>query len=346
MTDSPEAPLEAPGAASGAGPSAPTLASATAELYSAPPQEFTQRRKDLAAAARAAGDRETARRISGLRKPTRAAWVVNHLARAEPGTAATLADLAAGLRAATDARDGRRLRDLSARRRALIDGLSDQAFTLAGLEDPPPGLREEVTATLAAALADSEVAGLLASGTLTRAATWSGFGLAAQLPRDQDQAADERQAADGLAQDQPAGQQRPGSDLRRARPPAADTQSPTTEPPAEPGQAEPGQAEPEQAPPVRLPRQARRTLIPPRPAEGTRPSPIPEAERALAVAAAVAADAAAAEELLEVRVRDLEQQLTTARADLADARRKARRAESAERKARLNLSRLRARGES
>jgi hypothetical protein len=334
--------LEAPGGASEAGPSASTLASATAELYSAPPQEFTQRRKDLAAAARAAGDRETARRITGLRKPTRAAWVVNHLARAEPGTAATLADLAAGLRAATDARDGRRLRDLSARRRALIDSLTDQAFTLAGLEDPPPGLREEVTATLAAALADSEVAGLLASGTLTRAATWSGFGLAAQLPRDQDQAADEQQAADGRAQDQPAGERRPGRDLRRARPPAADTQPPTTEPPT----AEPGQAEPEQAPPVRLPRQARRTLIPARPAEGRRPSPIPEAERALAVAAAVAADAAAAEELLEVRVRDLEQQLTTARADLADARRKARRAESAERKARLNLSRLQARGES
>jgi hypothetical protein len=52
------------------------------------------------------------------------------------------------------------------------------------------------------------------------------------------------------------------------------------------------------------------------------------------------AAAAAAEELLEDRVRDLEQQLTKARADLADARLKARHAESAERKARQALARL------
>jgi hypothetical protein len=303
VTESPDAP--------GAGSSTPTLASATAELYSAPPQEFTRRRKDLAAAARAAGERETARQITALRKPTRAAWVVNRLARAEPGTAASLADLAAGLRGATDARDGRRLRDLSARRRALIDSLTDQALSLADLADPPPALREEVTATLAAALADPEVAAHLASGTLTRAATWSGFGLDSQLPPDQ-----------------PAGQQ-----------PATGEQEP---PPAD---AEPPAARPGQAPPVRLPRQARRTLTPAPKADERRPSPIPEAERAVAVAAAVAADAAAAEELLEVRVRDLEQQLTTARADLADARRKARRAESAERKARQALTRLQARGE-
>jgi hypothetical protein len=303
VTESPDVSRDAPGATPGAADSPPTLASATAELYSAPPQEFTQRRKDLAAAARAADDRETARRITALRKPTRAAWVVNRLARAEPGTAATLADLAAGLRAATDARDGRRLRDLSARRRALIDSLTDQAFSLADLADPPPALREEVTATLAAALADPEVADRLASGSLTRAATWSGFGLAAQLPPDQ-----------------------PGQDQDRdERPPSADT----------------GRAE--QAAAVRLPRQARRTLA--QPTQDPPPSPIPEAERSLAVAEAVAADAAAAEELLEVRVRDLEQQLTTARADLADARRKARRAESAERRARQRLTRLQARGE-
>jgi hypothetical protein len=287
---------------------APTLASARAELYTAPPHEFTQRRKELVAAARAAGDRETARLITALRKPTRAAWVVNHLARSEPGMPATLADLAAGLRAATEARDGRRLRDLTAQRRALIDSLTDQAFSLASLADPPPALREEVTATLAAALADPEVASRLASGTLTRAATWSGFGLTAEPGQGP--------PADG----------RPGH-----------------EQPPEGENAEPPAAPPTPVPPVPLPRQARRTVTPP--ADGQRPSAIPEAERALAVAAAVAADAAAAEELLEVRVRDLEQQLTTARADLADARRKARRAESAERKAQQALTRLQAGGE-
>jgi hypothetical protein len=165
-------------------PGGGTLASATAELYDAPPEDFTERRKELAAAARAADDREAARQIAALRKPTRAAWVVNRLAHAEPGTPAHLADLAAGLRAAEAAKDGARLRELTARRLALVDRLTGQALSLAGLADPPPALREEVSATLAAALADPEVAAQFASGTLTRAATWSGFGLASQLPAD------------------------------------------------------------------------------------------------------------------------------------------------------------------
>ena len=92
------------------------VASAVAELYAGLPEDFTKRRKELVAAARAAGHREAARLITALRKPTRAAWVVNRLAHAEPGVAASLADLAAGLRAAEEARDGPRLRDLSARR--------------------------------------------------------------------------------------------------------------------------------------------------------------------------------------------------------------------------------------
>jgi hypothetical protein len=75
-------------------------------------------------------------------------------------------------------------------------------------------------------------------------------------------------------------------------------------------------------------------------ANGPDRSPVEDAERDLATAAGIAAAAAAAEELLEDRVRDLEQQLTRVRADLADARLKARRAESAERKARQALTRL------
>jgi len=58
------------------------LAAATAELYAAAPEAFTERRGELAAAARDAGDRAAAKAIAGLRRPTRAAWVVNRLARA------------------------------------------------------------------------------------------------------------------------------------------------------------------------------------------------------------------------------------------------------------------------
>jgi hypothetical protein len=271
-------------------------------LYTAPPEQFTERRKALAAAARAAGDRDAARRIAALRKPTRAAWVVNRLARAEPGTHASLADLAAGLRAAEQAKDGSRLRELTIRRRALLDSLAGHALSLAGLSDPPPGLREEVTATLAAALADPVVAASLAAGTLTRAATWSGFGLASQaLPGQQ-------VLPGGVAQELPA----------------------------QPGPATPA-SPPPPATPRPLPPQVPRSLA-------GRPDPqaaLADAERSVATAAAIAGQAAASEERLEVRVRDLEQQVTRARADLADARMKARHAEAAERKARQALARLR-----
>ena len=160
------------------------VAAAVAELYGADPDAFTERRKALVAAAREAGQRDAAAAIAALRKPTRAAWVVNRLARDEPDAPARLAALAAELRAAEQARDGLRLRELSAARGSLIDALTAQALSAAGGPDPPPSLRAEVTATLTAALADPETAAGFAAGALTKAAQWSGFGYADFGPAD------------------------------------------------------------------------------------------------------------------------------------------------------------------
>jgi hypothetical protein len=150
------------------------LADAVAKLYEADPDEFMPLRKDLAEAARAAGEADTAKKITGLRKPTRSAWVVNRLVRTDPEVPGRLAGLAAELRDAEQSRQGSRIRELSAARARLVDELTRQA--LAGLPAPPAAVREEVTATLDAALADPEVAASL--GTLVRAAHWAGFGLA------------------------------------------------------------------------------------------------------------------------------------------------------------------------
>ncbi len=160
------------------------VAAAVAELYGADPDAFTERRKALVAAAREAGDRQSAAAIGALRKPTRAAWVVNRLARADPGAPARLAVLAAALRAAEQAKDGPRLRELSAERGTLIDALTAQALAAAGGPDPPPSLRAEVTATLTAALADPETAAGFAAGALTKATQWSGFGYGDFSPAD------------------------------------------------------------------------------------------------------------------------------------------------------------------
>ena len=67
------------------------LADAVAELYQADPDDFTQRRAELVAQAREAGQAAAAKQIAALRKPTRSAWVVNRLVRADPEVTSRLA---------------------------------------------------------------------------------------------------------------------------------------------------------------------------------------------------------------------------------------------------------------
>ena len=144
------------------------LAEATAELYGSDPEGFTERRAALAAQARAAGDRPAAKEIASLRKPTRPAWIINQLVRDDPGAVARLTGLGDDLRAAATALDGAKIRELSQARRRLIDSLIRQALQQAGERSPSAALREDLTATFGAALADPDVAGELAAGTLLR----------------------------------------------------------------------------------------------------------------------------------------------------------------------------------
>jgi hypothetical protein len=149
------------------------LADAEAELYAADPDDFTARRTELAASARDAGEPAAAKQIAALRKPTRSAWVVNRLVRSDPEVRTRLGALAADLRAASA---GTRIKELTAARGRLVDELTRRALEVAELPAPPAALREEVTATLDAAIADPEVAASL--GTLVRAAQYAGFGQA------------------------------------------------------------------------------------------------------------------------------------------------------------------------
>jgi len=149
------------------------LAEAVAELYDQDPDAFMPRRRELADAARAAGDQDAAKQIAALRKPTRSAWVVNHLVRADPEVTIALAALSTQLHAG--ARDAATIRELTTARAKLVDELTRRAFALSGHPSPPAGQREEVSATLDAAIADPAVAGRL--GSLVRAARWAGFGL-------------------------------------------------------------------------------------------------------------------------------------------------------------------------
>ena len=142
-------------------------------LYAAKPEEFTTLRTELVAAAKDAKDSEAAKRIGGSRKPTTAAWVVNALALGGEVTSA-LTDLGARLREAHEAMDGDAIRALTAEQRKLVERLTRDALKQAGLTSPAAALRDDVTATLQAAIADPDVAARL--GRLTKAEQWSGFG--------------------------------------------------------------------------------------------------------------------------------------------------------------------------
>jgi hypothetical protein len=144
------------------------------DLYAVKPEEFTALRSRLAAAAKQRGDDAAAKRISAARKPTTAAWIVNLLARSNTDVKQSLADLGERLRAAHAAMDGAAIRELSSEQRDLVDQLARAAFDAAELPSPTPALREDVTATLQAAVADPDVTARL--GQLTKAERWSGFG--------------------------------------------------------------------------------------------------------------------------------------------------------------------------
>jgi hypothetical protein len=324
------------------------LAAATAELYGAAPEAFTERRSELAAAARDAGDRAAAKAIGALRRPTRAAWVVNRLARADPGAPPKLAELAAALRAAQEARNGPRLRELSAARGALVDALTAQALAAADVPDPAPSLQFEVSQTLTAALADPEVAAAFAAGTLTRAVQWSGFGvLPADTGPDEDTGPDDKAGPDEgtgpgeapraakrqeAAKRDGGGTGHHGADAlagETAKATGAKRGTRANGAPADADAAARRQAEAEE----RLAREVAERAA-------WRREQYEEAERGVASASSAAAQAVSAEDRLEAEVRDLEQRLTQARADLAAARMRARHAEAAERRARQARARL------
>jgi hypothetical protein len=152
-------------------------------MYEAPPDGFVAARTAAIADAKKAGDTAAVKRLTALRKPTVAAWLVNLLALRKPELIAELVDLATALRTAQRTLQGDQLRELSNQRRQIVSALVNEARKLAVAEDRtlagklPLG---EVEATLTAALAEPEIAAQVRTGRLVRAATYAGFG---EVPR-------------------------------------------------------------------------------------------------------------------------------------------------------------------
>jgi hypothetical protein len=155
------------------------LTSAAEDLYALAPGDFTAARDERAAAARAAGDRDLAQAIGGLRRPVVSAWLVNQLAREARDQVAELVALGESLRQAQQDLAGERVRELSAQRRTLVAGLVAEAKRIAARDGRPAGLQveREVDATLQAALADSGAAAAVQAGCLASPLSYAGLGV-------------------------------------------------------------------------------------------------------------------------------------------------------------------------
>lgn len=290
------------------------LAEAIDELYSIDPDEFMGRRSELAAAAKKAGDAATAKQITALRKPTRSAYTVNRLSREDPDAVSELFDLAAQLRDAERSVDAGQIRDLTRRRRRLLDELAKRAFAVIDEKNPSSALRDEVVSTLTAALADEDVAEQIDSGTLVRPARWEGFAFGA--------GPDLRVVAGS----KPA---RPAKPVVR-KSVSKSGKSVTDDSDAS---AEHRKAEAEAAAKAKADAEAAA-------AEKAERDALEEAEQALAAADSALAEATAAQQKYQDHLRDLEEQVIDTRLQVDDAKVQVRRAEIAQRRARDVLRRL------
>lgn len=147
-------------------------------LYALPPEEFVPARDDQVGEARSRGDRELAKAVARLRRPTRPAWLANLLARHRAEQLEGLISLAAGLAQAQRTLDGAQLRTLSSQRNRAVAAMAREAGRLAqGAGSPATEAQlRELHGILEAALAQPEVAQELRAGRLTRTLRYTGFG--------------------------------------------------------------------------------------------------------------------------------------------------------------------------
>lgn len=162
------------------------VADAARQVYAVQLAEFVDTRKALAASVRARVGESwdakqgaaAAKEILALRKPTVTAWAMNQVPRGDSDALADVIGLGARMRAAQSQLDtasltsvrGERDAALTAYVASVVGAAESQGASLSA------GARDEIRASAIAALADESASDALASGQLTRALSYSGFG--------------------------------------------------------------------------------------------------------------------------------------------------------------------------
>jgi hypothetical protein len=148
-------------------------------LYGLPLEEFVAGRDEAARTLRKEKERDAAKEVAALTKPSAGAWAVNAIAREQPDLRDEL--LAAGdavreaQQAAVAGEGARPLREATARQRAAIDAVLEVAASLQpGGKALSRAALDRLRQTLQAAAGDDDVRAAIAAGRLVRDAEGGG----------------------------------------------------------------------------------------------------------------------------------------------------------------------------
>jgi hypothetical protein len=152
------------------------------ELYRASLEGFTTGRNELAKELDGGGKAAAADWVKGLRKPSRAAWLVNQLSVRKPDEVSELLELGKELRSAQEemlagSPDRDKLREAAQREQRTVDSLTRAAEAIGGEHGTGAQILTRVGETLQAAAGDPDVAEAIERGRLTREQRAASVGL-------------------------------------------------------------------------------------------------------------------------------------------------------------------------
>jgi hypothetical protein len=159
---------------SGVAGQADAVERAADELYGLAPADFTQARDEVAKRLREEGDRDAGKEVKSLRKPTLAAWALNHLVRHRRKDVEQLLKAGRELRKAQEklvsSGDRAGFQRAAVKERELVAKLAHDAAALAAEAGvgSTQGLEEKLVASLHAAALDDDTAAELAAGRVVR----------------------------------------------------------------------------------------------------------------------------------------------------------------------------------
>lgn len=151
------------------------LQQAAWEVYGVAPSDFVTTRTRWVKELRSRKQREAAKSVAALRKPSVSAAAINALVRAQDQAADHLRDVGTRMRHAQSALDAEGLAALRGERDEVLRNWVAAAGTHAS-GPLTAAVESEVRDTAVAALADGAAAEVVMSGMLTRALSYSGFG--------------------------------------------------------------------------------------------------------------------------------------------------------------------------